>query len=90
MLIEPSPDYNINYNQFTGLCTLDICEAFPQDSGQYTCVASNPAGTESSTAYLVVKGSLCSFVIVLFLMAIKINTFLVSFLKKNQNPKKKN
>ena len=55
VLIEPSTDYVINHDRFTGVCSLDICEAFPQDSGQYTCVASNPAGSESSTAWLVVK-----------------------------------
>lgn len=56
VLIEPSTDYMISYDKFTGVCTLDISEAFPQDSGQYTCVASNSAGNESSTAWLVVKG----------------------------------
>jgi hypothetical protein len=55
--IEPSPDYVINYDRITGICTLDICEAFPQDSGQYTCMATNPAGSESTTAWLVVKGT---------------------------------
>lgn len=55
-LIEPSTDYVIHFDRVTGVSTLDICEAFPQDSGQYTCVANNPAGNESTTAWLVVKG----------------------------------
>lgn len=55
-IIEPSTDYLINYDRITGVCTLEISESFPQDSGQYTCVASNTAGKESSTAWLVVKG----------------------------------
>ena len=54
-LIEPSPDYNINFDRVTGLCSLRIADAFPQDSGQYTCVATNPVGSEASTAWLVVK-----------------------------------
>lgn len=54
--IESSPDYSISFDRISGVCTLNISEAFPQDSGKYTCVAHNPAGTESSTAWLVVKG----------------------------------
>ena len=57
-LVEPSPDYIIEYNRATGVCSLNISEAFPQDSGQYTCVASNLVGSESSTAWLVVKGNI--------------------------------
>lgn len=54
--IEPSTDYIISYDRATGSCSLTIIETFPQDKGQYTCVATNPVGTESSTAWLVVKG----------------------------------
>jgi hypothetical protein len=53
--IEPSTDYITNFDSMTGLCTLTIAEAFQPDSGQYTCVATNPAGSESSIAWLVVK-----------------------------------
>jgi hypothetical protein len=55
--IEPSADYMIKYDNQTGNCTLSIAnEVYPQDSGKYTCVATNPAGSETSTAWLVVKG----------------------------------
>lgn len=53
--IEPSPDYLINYDRITGACSLTIVEAFDQDGGQYTCVATNPTGSDSSIAWLVVK-----------------------------------
>lgn len=35
-------------------CTLKISEAFPEDEGVYKCVATNPAGTVSTTANLKV------------------------------------
>ena len=55
--VEPSEDFNISYDPTTGLCSLRINEAIPPDGGQYTCVASNPAGSEASTAWLVVKSN---------------------------------
>lgn len=55
MLIEPSTDYMPNHDKLTGVCSLTISEGYPQDSGEYTCVATNPVGNESSTAWLVVR-----------------------------------
>lgn len=39
------------------ICTLVIAEAFPEDSGMFTCTASNTFGTVSSTAALRVQGN---------------------------------
>lgn len=36
--------------------TLRISEAFPEDEGEYKCVATNSAGTASTTAHLTVVG----------------------------------
>lgn len=36
------------------VCTLVITEAFPEDSGEFKCVAENEAGTAVSTAKLFV------------------------------------
>lgn len=38
--------------------TLRISEAFPEDEGQYKCVATNSAGTVSTSANLRVIGKI--------------------------------
>ncbi|XP_068582427.1 myopalladin isoform X2 [Cebidichthys violaceus] len=53
--IEDSPDFRIL--QKKGICTLVIAEVFPEDSGMFTCTASNNYGTVSSAATLRVKGN---------------------------------
>jgi len=47
-------DFEITYSE--GRVKLSIPEAFPEDSGKYTCTAENKGGKASSTAELVVKG----------------------------------
>ncbi|XP_037533776.1 myopalladin [Nematolebias whitei] len=54
-LIEDSPEFRIL--QKKEICTLVIAEVFPEDSGRFTCTASNSYGTVSSTAALKVKGT---------------------------------
>lgn len=44
------------------ICTLVIAEVFPEDSGMFTCTASNTFGTVSSTAALRVKGNVFKIV----------------------------
>jgi hypothetical protein len=56
-LIQSTAECMINYDRASGLCTLKIPRATAQDGGQYTCVATNVVGSESSTAWLVVKGA---------------------------------
>ncbi|KAM3913704.1 myopalladin isoform 1-T2 [Leptodactylus fuscus] len=62
-LIEDSPDFRIlqkkprSMAEPEEICTLVIAEVFSEDSGMFTCTASNKYGTTSSTAYLSVKGS---------------------------------
>uniref|UniRef100_A0A8C1AV46 Myopalladin n=1 Tax=Cyprinus carpio carpio TaxID=630221 RepID=A0A8C1AV46_CYPCA len=61
-LIEDSPDFRIlqkkprSMAESEEICTLVIAEVFPEDSGTFTCIASNKYGTVSSTAVLRVKG----------------------------------
>ncbi|NXE64414.1 MYPN protein, partial [Calcarius ornatus] len=61
-LIEDSPDFRILQKMLTLLwcfaeeiCTLVIAEVFSEDSGSFTCTASNKYGTVSSIAHLTVK-----------------------------------
>ena len=60
-LLRPSEGYLAHFDKETGRCALTIREAFVDDSGQYTCVAANPAGEASTTAWLVVKGILSNY-----------------------------
>ncbi|XP_066475576.1 myopalladin [Tiliqua scincoides] len=61
-LIEDSPDFRIlqkkprSMAEPEEICTLVIAEVFSEDSGSFTCTASNKYGTVSSTACLTVKG----------------------------------
>ena len=52
---EKCDDFVITHNPGTGRCELVIVECFPEDSGTYRCVASNPVGEISSMAVLDVS-----------------------------------
>jgi len=52
-----SPDYEISFER-GGRVRLVIPEVFDNNSGKYTCTASNKAGQVSSTAELVVRASM--------------------------------
>ncbi|XP_040905683.1 myopalladin isoform X2 [Toxotes jaculatrix] len=62
-IIEDSPDFRIlqkkprSPTESEEICTLVIAEVFPEDSGVFTCTASNKYGTVSSTAALRVRGN---------------------------------
>lgn len=53
--IESSIDFQISYQN--GVAQMVIREAFAEDSGRFTCTATNEAGTISTSCYLLVKGS---------------------------------
>ncbi|XP_077678968.1 myopalladin [Eretmochelys imbricata] len=61
-LIQDSPDFRIlqkkprSMTEPEDICTLVIAEVFSEDSGNFTCTASNKYGTVSSIACLTVKG----------------------------------
>ncbi|KAM3834666.1 myopalladin isoform 2-T3 [Vipera latastei] len=61
-LIEDSPDFRIlqkkprSMAEPEEICTLVIAEIFSEDSGSFTCTASNKYGTVSSSAHLIVRG----------------------------------
>lgn len=52
--IENSIDFQISYEN--GYAQMVIREAFAEDSGRFTCTATNQAGTISTSCYLLVKG----------------------------------
>ena len=51
--MESSPD---------GVHSLSIIEAFPEDTGNYKCVARNKAGETTVTCYLKVHGELLNLI----------------------------
>uniref|UniRef100_A0A8B9LQF4 Ig-like domain-containing protein n=1 Tax=Astyanax mexicanus TaxID=7994 RepID=A0A8B9LQF4_ASTMX len=53
--IESSIDFQITYEK--SFARLVIREAFAEDSGRFTCTATNEAGTISTSCYLLVKGN---------------------------------
>ncbi|XP_033956295.1 myopalladin isoform X2 [Pseudochaenichthys georgianus] len=61
--IEDSPEHRILQKkprspaESEDICTLVIAEVFPEDSGMFTCTASNTYGTVSSAAALRVSGN---------------------------------
>lgn len=52
--IESSIDFQITFE--AGVARLVIREAFAEDSGKFTCTASNEAGSVSTSCYLLVQG----------------------------------
>ncbi|XP_026211606.1 myopalladin isoform X3 [Anabas testudineus] len=62
-IVEDSPEFRILQKkprspaEAEEICTLVIAEVFPEDSGMFTCTASNNYGTVSSSADLKVKGN---------------------------------
>lgn len=45
-------------SQFDDSCQLEISRVYPEDEGEYTCVATNNAGTASCSATLTLDGEL--------------------------------
>lgn len=43
-------------SQFDDSCQLEISRVYPEDEGEYTCVATNGAGTASCSATLTLDG----------------------------------
>lgn len=43
-------------SQFEDSCQLEISRVYPEDEGEYTCVATNGGGTVSCTAMLTLDG----------------------------------
>lgn len=54
--LHNSPDINIS-SESDGLQVLVIAEAFEDDTGRYTCTASNWLGSDTSSAEVFVEGN---------------------------------
>lgn len=52
VVIQSSPDYQITY--YDSRSTLTIMEVFPEDTGNFQCVAANGGGTVMTEAFLKV------------------------------------
>ncbi|XP_060064265.1 titin-like [Ylistrum balloti] len=53
--ITENQDFKLTYNTGSGACTLLIVEVFPQDAGEYTCIAVNKYGKAITRGYLEVE-----------------------------------
>ena len=60
-IITENQDFNLSYDLESGACTLLIAEVFPQDAGEYKCVAVNSHGDALTRAMLEVE---CKYTIV--------------------------
>lgn len=55
-VIKPSKYFQMQRDG--DVCTLRVTEAFPEDEGPYTCTATNPAGSVTTSANLKVLGKM--------------------------------
>ena len=56
--IKPNPDFEIYIDSDKGESTLIIVEVFPEDDGEYTCIALNEIGESITTCRLTVISKL--------------------------------
>lgn len=54
-------------SQFDDSCQLEIARVYPEDEGEYTCVARNSAGMVSCSSALKLEGELNIFYISMFI-----------------------
>ena len=54
-VVVDNPDFKTIYNKATGECELFISEVFPQDTGDYRCIAVNQYGKAVTNATLTVE-----------------------------------
>ena len=54
--LRSSPDIQILWDG-GDLHTLVIAEAFEDDTGRYTCLATNPSGSDSTSAEVFIEGT---------------------------------
>lgn len=57
-IVYDNPDFRTSYNKETGEIMLFIVEVFPQDTGNYECLAVNKYGKATTRAQLVVEGNI--------------------------------
>jgi len=65
-IVYDNPDFRTSYNKETGEVMLFIVEVFPQDTGNYECLAVNKYGKATTRAQLVVEGEFNWYSVALF------------------------
>lgn len=66
--LENSPDIQIITNG--ELHSLIIAEAFEEDTGRYSCFASNFYGTDSTSAEIYIEGQCLIIIIIIYMILI--------------------
>lgn len=81
-LLHTSEDFSLSYDGER--CVLTIKRVYPEDEGEYRCIASNNIGKTVSSACIIVDGMLnrISFLFSFFYFIKKLNNYYLIFVKK--------
>lgn len=89
-LLRLCKDFSTEVNANEGVARLSIRRVYPEDEGEYTCVAYNELGSDSTSACLVVDGIQSSSSIFCVFYSFSFPCNFVNNKKKNDRADKNN